>query len=530
MFTYIKDKWPLWLILALFIVLKLPHIFYPHYWDEAWSYAPAISLMYKHGPTLLPGVIDVEASRGHPLFFYASAATWMHLFGSSVLVKHCFALFVSVLQLAAVYLVAEKIFNKRVAITATLLLAAQVMFYVQAAMVLPEILVALLAFVSVYYYIQRRYWLTFISLSLLFLTKESGMILGFVLGIDAFVRLFSKKLPVKQLLFSLGSIAGAVAVIGCFFLYQHHVYGWFFFPGHTGLIDTSWGYVYPHVKDCIDILFMIDKAYRMYGLLLALSVVIAIWKRQWAWLLYLPAFGIFYLFYNGKAQLIGEKLMLGLAVAAFLTIIFTTRHFCKDEAAKRLVMLGGLFVAGYICFCSFNFFTQRYLLAALVWTILLAAVWLDAILSRTTLKLYIPVALLLAINLFKAYQYSTGFGDCSMNSFQAMRVQESVIGYFEKLGVYDAHIATGAYQQNQNLSKPEIGLLHKGKPFTNVKWDIDSQTDIALFDNIEPDQRYENIKNDTAFVRIQTIKRDDIWSEVYCRRSFYPVIEKAAGQ
>jgi hypothetical protein len=62
----------------------------PHYWDEAWSYATAVQKMYEKGATLLPGIVDVDATRGHPLFFYAAASTWMKIFGASLLSKHSF--------------------------------------------------------------------------------------------------------------------------------------------------------------------------------------------------------------------------------------------------------------------------------------------------------------------------------------------------------------------------------------------------------------------------------------------------------
>ena len=39
-------------------------------WDEIWVYAPALTEMAEIGPTLLPGVLDAELSRGHPLLFH----------------------------------------------------------------------------------------------------------------------------------------------------------------------------------------------------------------------------------------------------------------------------------------------------------------------------------------------------------------------------------------------------------------------------------------------------------------------------
>ena len=97
MLQYLKTRWELFLVLAIFIAVKLPALHYPFYWDESWSYAPGVKLMYLHGPSLMPNAIDLFYSRGHPLLFYASAASWMRLFGDSHISQHAFCLFLSIL-------------------------------------------------------------------------------------------------------------------------------------------------------------------------------------------------------------------------------------------------------------------------------------------------------------------------------------------------------------------------------------------------------------------------------------------------
>jgi len=103
MLIFLKPRWVLFLVLVIFIACKIPHLYYPYYWDESWPYAVAIKDMYKHGISLLPSAIDPELSRGHPLFFHAFAAIWMNIFGASHVAMHSLALFISVLFLIAVY-------------------------------------------------------------------------------------------------------------------------------------------------------------------------------------------------------------------------------------------------------------------------------------------------------------------------------------------------------------------------------------------------------------------------------------------
>ena len=192
MADFIKNRWVLFLVLIIFMICKLPSLSYPYYWDESWPYAPAIQAMYHHGISLSPSAIDPELSRGHPLFFHAIAAAWVNIFGSSHLSMHSFALTISLLFLIAIYETGLRLFNQRVAVMGVLLVATQVCFFIQSSFVLFEVLVAFLCFLSIVLYSRDKYFLTALCLCLLFYTKESGLIAGFVLGMHALIGLFNK--------------------------------------------------------------------------------------------------------------------------------------------------------------------------------------------------------------------------------------------------------------------------------------------------------------------------------------------------
>lgn len=517
--TFLNNYAALLVLLIVFTILKVPHLFYPHFWDEAWSYAPAVNLMYHHGPTLLPGSIDVEASRGHPLFFYASAATWLRIFGNTMVAKHCFALFTSLAQLSIVYVACLRFFNKHVAIIATILLAAQVIFFVQSAMLLPEILVGLLAFAAIYFYSAGKYFWSFICLSCLFLTKESGLVMGIVLGADVLLSFFNKSVSWSERWKKTGCVAGAGAVIVSFFLFQHHTYGWFLYPGHTGLIDYSWNAVFGKIVMCMNILFVADKMYRVFWLLLLLAAGFAIWKKQWLWLVYLlPAFLLWRLVTGHTAFLPDKLYVAALALSLVAAIAASSKLLSDDSKARKFLLLGGSFVLLYIAFTVFNFITVRYLLAALVWVVVYAAVWLDRTVSRASLYLYIPVAILFGLNIFKAYQWNTGIGDCSMQAFNAMKVQQELIHHLEDKQAYEKNIGLGSFQQRVSLAKPECGMLKSGKPFKYISPDIDATTSYALFDNIEPDNRLEQIESDSSLILTFYTKHGEVWGKAFSRK------------
>src|SRR5690606_18127328 len=123
----LKDKYCIdsIIIIALFIVFKISYLNLPHFWDESWSYARAIHKMYEQGPTLLPGNVDVDATRGHPLFYYFITSLWMKVFGISLISKHVFALIIAVLTLISAFIVNKILFSSRAGFLAVLWLSLQ---------------------------------------------------------------------------------------------------------------------------------------------------------------------------------------------------------------------------------------------------------------------------------------------------------------------------------------------------------------------------------------------------------------------
>ena len=188
--SFLKDRLFLFVLLIVFICLKIPHLTLAYYWDESWPYVPAIFQMFARNISLLPGAVDPVLSRGHPLMFHALGAAWLHLFGTSHLSFHSFALFIAVCCLILVYEAGLRLFNKQTAMIASLLLATEVLFFVQSSLVLLELFIGFLAFAALYFYATRRFLITGIVLTMLFYTKESGMVLAGVLGIDAVIRFF----------------------------------------------------------------------------------------------------------------------------------------------------------------------------------------------------------------------------------------------------------------------------------------------------------------------------------------------------
>ncbi len=171
--------YPITFILFLigFICFKWSHLNIGFFWDESWVYAPAISYMADNGPSLFPGKVDLYLTRGHPLLFHFSGGCWLSLFGKSLVSYHLFPLTISVLSLSGMFLAIRQLWDDKIALFSTCLMGVQLMFLAQSSMVLPEVLVMILCFASIFY-ATSKYWKSyFIFGSLLLLTKESGVLI-----------------------------------------------------------------------------------------------------------------------------------------------------------------------------------------------------------------------------------------------------------------------------------------------------------------------------------------------------------------
>ena len=522
MINFIKNRLALFLVVIVFVMCKIPHLFYAYYWDESWPYMPAIRAMYRHGVSLMPGSVEPNLTRGHPLFFHAIGAIWMSVFGASHVSMHSFALLISVAMLVVVYEAGLILFNKRVAIMSLLLVATQVIFFVQSSFLLPEVLVALLVFLSLYFYVRDKYLLTVLCLTALFYTKESGLIAGAVLGIAACIGLVNKEISLKPRLLRLLSVAIPCVMIAAFFIIQKHINGWYIFPLHNDLIEYKWrSFWYTFRMSIVCSAFLRDYRYWYFVLLLVLSVVAAVKnKNTWYLVILLPAIAIYYFVDDMRA---GRLLP---PVPFFIVFILSVILFhysisklqiYRDGRQGKFTIISCVFIFCFFCFSSMNFFTPRYLLAAIIPILFFAAVLFDALMSRIYPQLFYPLLGAFIVIAYFSFHTNDGSGDVDPGAFDGMDVQQHVTAYMEKNGYYNRSVSTCSYLETQHLINPDCGFLSGDKAFTNVHWGIDSSTGFVIFDNIENDTRYNDVKKDPSFHLLDRYQKGRTWSEIYGR-------------
>ncbi|MDR3681346.1 MAG: glycosyltransferase family 39 protein [Flavipsychrobacter sp.] len=515
--NYFKGRWMLWLVVVIFVVCKIPHLYYSFYWDESWSYEPAIRLMYEHGPSLMPNAIDINYSRGHPLLFYFCTAAWMKIFGPSAFSQHAFALLLFVLLIISVYEVCRHLFNKRTALLTLAIFPLQVIFFVQSTMLLPEIMVALLSLLSIYFYSTRRHVLTFVSLIALLFTKESGMVTGLLLGVDATIKLFTTTKLLKERLANFLPVLFAGLGITGFFVAQKLLNGWFFFPEHMGYISFGWAHDWDKIKYMVQILFNNDCRSYLFCILLLGSVIIAVKTRKAKYLLpLLIAVQVYICISGGYGHLISRRV---LALTLMLSVVGMSnvlRSFTgtNDKASSTFIQLGIYFIALYICFCAVNFYTARYTIPALLMVLILASYYLDRIIALIYAPIYIAFLPVIALIGVYGLKDSKGSGDTDMGAFDGMKLQQDVVQYLQRKQYYTNYITTTGYQDYAHLTDPNTGFIQQ-KEFMHVGKQITDTTQLVIFNNIEPSGIYDGIKNKYKNSLVYRAEHNGLWAEIY---------------
>lgn len=331
---YKKEFWPHWLLLALLVVFaafKIPTLDTPYFWDELGVYVPGALKMKDNGTIgLLPSSLEPLYSRGHPLLFVFSQASWFHLIGDTPAAGHAFSVLLALSTLAVFFYCAKDLFGASVALMASLLLAVQPMFFAMAGVVLPEMMLTLFTVPAVWAIVRNRWGIFALSGSLALMTKESAIVLPPV----GMLIIFADSLRARQV-FSAATfrkylfVTVPFMVYAVFLLIQKKQNGWFFFPEHMGYLrwDSSF-------FDQIATVFR-DMFFAQGRVLIGLMV-------------------LFVVMYDNKSQ--------------------------KSEA--RAINIFSPFVLVCILFSALNFYLARYMLFALPFVVLMGTVGVRWLLER----------------------------------------------------------------------------------------------------------------------------------------------------
>lgn len=377
-----NQKFYNWLFAGLvfaFIALKFNHLFLPYFWDELGVYSQCAVYQFHNGISLMPRSLPPELSRGHPLFFTFCNAINLRLFGTSVVVAHTFNLFVAILLLCAVFRTVTAHFNRLTAFVSVLLLVVQPVFIAQSALVIPEVMLSLLLFLSLVNYYEQKYFAAGICGGLALLTKESAIVLPVVLISYSLFQLllFGNRREAFKPLNLLATIFPYIA-FGVFLLVQKQQNGWYFFPYHIEVMSFK----FDEALECLD---------DFWGFVT--------WSQGRYWWV---------------------KMLLIAPVIALLT-----NRVSVKRINNSLIFLMLLFCTAFLLFSALNFYMERYVVVVIVFAAVLTAISITEIFRNKFLAL--PVAIFFAVVALGHYEEGKFNKDFDMGyRHNVIAVQEAV--------------------------------------------------------------------------------------------------------
>lgn len=508
------------MILIVFVLLKIPHLNVLFYWDESWPYASGVYEMYAKGPSLLPGAISGHVARGHPLMFHFCASLWLKIFGDSVVALHSFMLSVSVFFLWSIYYVVWKLFELRAALLAAFFIAFQQFYFVQASFVLLELFLALGAFWSLYFYVKRYYFLTALSLSFLFLTKESGVVLGVLLAADVFIRNIIHWRQKEQLEYKALYLCLPFFSLGLFFILQKQISGWYVLPLYSQGLEHDLKSYYLKLRAAIEYTTLVDLRYVLFASAL-MALFYSLKKTVYKVLILLLIISCCFILFGSTSNPFFALFLTIVFVASWLILMYQSKHWWEklNTEQYRFISLIALFYVLFIAFTAYNlFYINRYLFITLIPLIVLFSILTTDMMNKLFPKLYIPV--LVGIACLQGYNFYTskGIADDQIGAYDALKVQTDVARYIEMHYDKNTHIASGGYLERVHLSDINTKFVSGKDSFSNVRYEIDTATQVVIFDYIEPDTRYESIQQDSSFIRVHRIQYGEAWAEIFVRR------------
>lgn len=436
------------------------HLDIPFFWDESWVYGPAVNVMGDIGPTLAPGSFPLEHSRGHPLFFHFLGGAWIMLFGNSLISLHSFALCISVIFVCSIYLLIRDLISKKVALTAVTLLIFQPIFYAQSSMVLPEVLLAFLCFLTLWACYKKKWFYYFLFGSLAIWTKESALAFIFcLLGAFLLSCIKTKSFNIRESLIILSPILSFILFISL----NKMAFNWYLYPEHTGMLTLELKPFIGKLKALIMNVFVDQKRY-------PLSI---------------------------------------LSIGAALYLLGKNHKIFKNDFLIYLIIP----IVGYAVFSAINFYTVRYVLTIFPLTLILFAWLLVEAFGKQKVLFSVLVLGFLVHSVIQLFDRRS-VRDIDLSYLDYGPAQLEIIEYMEGNELYDESIQT-SFLMATGLTQKYGGYRNTDNQFTKVNQELNSDRNYFIFSRLEPHHHRDNVINHPKSTKLKSVKKGNVEFEIY---------------
>ena len=267
-------KAPLVLILTFpaLLLLHLPLLRLPYFWDEAGYYVPAALDFYRWW-LLIP---TSTLPSGHtPLVMIYLGFAW-RLLGYSAWTTRAAMTLIAAATVTALYELACRVANREIAAWSALLLALSPLFFAQSTLAHLDLAVALFTTLSVLFLLGDQLWLFALAASLAVLSKETAVVLLPVVWLYAWRKNRGAAGGRRRPLLAWAPLVAALAPLAAWALYYHHVTG--YWTGNREYLSYN---LYSTLSPVRVFLTLLRRAFELFvsgfNWLLAGSVPLGIW-------------------------------------------------------------------------------------------------------------------------------------------------------------------------------------------------------------------------------------------------------------
>jgi len=204
------------------LLLHLPLLRLPYYWDEAGYYIPAALDFYRSW-LLIPAS---TLPSGHtPLVMIYLGLAW-RFFGYSAWVARAAMALIATATVTSLYVLGRRVASREIAAWSALLLALSPLFFAQSTLVHLDLAVALFTTLAVLFLLGDHLWLFALAASLAVLSKETAVVLLPVAWLYAWRRRRGFAAGQPASLPTWAALVAPLVPLAAWALYYHHATGY----------------------------------------------------------------------------------------------------------------------------------------------------------------------------------------------------------------------------------------------------------------------------------------------------------------
>ena len=218
---------------AALILLHLPLLRLPYFWDEAGYYIPS-ALDFYHSWLLIP---QSTLPEGHPPLVMIYLALAWRLLGLSPGVARAAMTLLATATVAALYTLARLLATREIAAWSALLLALSPLFFAQTTLAHLDLAASLFTTLAVLLLLRERPWRFALAASLAVLSKETAVVLLPVVWLYAWRKHQTSRSSGTEVLSTWLALLTPLVPLAVWSLYYHHSTG--FWIGNHGYLSYN---------------------------------------------------------------------------------------------------------------------------------------------------------------------------------------------------------------------------------------------------------------------------------------------------